>query len=506
MSRTVSITENGRSGSVRYSEGFRAIAGYWEFGGGDVIAIVGMGSLEEWQRSHAWAVAQRADVLRFVASEVIRQRAPTCAVEIDDLRGDIVLRVAAAGAAPAAVQPATASAAAGGTSTRGRSDAAFVRRYGELRSMIALGVLAIALVLGALAWFGKSMLTVAPASGVPLGDAVRTQGHIVALIQATDAHLPRWSGRGGDDTTSVSVLLIPLDGGSPQQVPLVGGLTSNAYSLARVIGSDGRTVWLDVAGLFGVRTGDYTLVTVDDLRAANPQLDPLWWEDQRGMDIVDGRLHVINGDRSAALDVDPETLKAVPATPRPSNDRFRRRDPGDFVAAGFITADGRWLGLHSPSELEALFGPGEWVRPVEPAGGANQTRRLCIGELEPSSDGTRGRIRRIAAVDDVTYLDATFLRPAPELSPAAPGGVLMLHTSADATRRTLVVSRVDLQGSVQWQADTGLDRFRLQQVLPGEKVTAFVGEVPAVPDKLPEPRVVLVDNATGELATHTLWR
>ena len=500
MKRSVTIIEHGRDGSVRYSDGLRSIEGYWEFGGNDVVTIVSMGTHDEWLRDHAWAVPQRDDILRLVADEVIRQRAPTCVAEIDDLRGYILLRVSADKdrAARASARPSAAPDAA-----------TYVRRYGDLKSMLAFGVLVIVLVLGAIAWLGRSALSVAPASGVPLGESVRTATHVVTLIQATDPHLPRVTGRGGDDTTSISVLLVPLDGGSPQHVQVVGGLTPNAYSLARVIGSDGRTVWLDVAGLFGVRVSDATLVSVDELRAANPGLDPGWWHDQRGMDIVDGRLHVINSDRSAALDVDPETLEAAPATPRPSNDRFHRQAPDDFMAAGFITPAGKWLGLHAPSELEALFGPRKWVRPVERAGGSNHLRHLCSGEVELSSDGANARVRNIAAVDDSTYLDAVFLRLTPEstpLSSASPDGALMVHTNTEGTGRTLVVSRVDMDGRVQWQADTGLDRFHLQQVMPGETTTAFVGVVPAVPDKLPEPRVVLVDNATGKLAAHSLWR
>ena len=68
---------------MEYRDGQNAIGGYWTYGGNDVVAIVSMGSAEDWQRSHVWAVEKRASILRFVADEVIRQRAPSCSAAID---------------------------------------------------------------------------------------------------------------------------------------------------------------------------------------------------------------------------------------------------------------------------------------------------------------------------------------------------------------------------------------------------------------------------------------
>jgi hypothetical protein len=92
MSASVSLSVNGRDGTVQYTDGLRTIQGYFEFGGNDVVAIIGMGTVQSWQRSQPWAVDQRAAILRFVAAEAIRQKARSCSAEIDDARGDIVLR------------------------------------------------------------------------------------------------------------------------------------------------------------------------------------------------------------------------------------------------------------------------------------------------------------------------------------------------------------------------------------------------------------------------------
>lgn len=504
MSPTVTITEDGRSGSVTYSEGLRSIRGYWEFGGGEVVNIVSMGTRDEWEGAHAWAVERRAAILRFVAEEVVRQRAPSCTAEVDEERGVVLVRMGA-GAGAGADEGAGAGARAG---ARGEA-VEFVRRYSNIKAMVGIGALVVALVLGAVVWFGKKTLTVAPASGVPLGECVRTETHIASLIQYTDPHLPEISGRGGNTTTSLSILLIPLDGSEPYVVPVAQEVDGYGYSLAHILGSDGRTLWFDCIGLHGVRLGDHALITTEHLRKANPSVDPMWWEDQRGMDIVEGRLLINNADRSAAMVVDPETWMATPAGPKVNNARFGRHAPDHYLAAGYITAAGTWCGLHAPEELERSYKVKAWVRPVESAEDAKRMRRFCTADLEASDDGKHFRIQRIAPVNDTEYLNAAFLRMDQASAPVLlndPESALMVHTDKPGLGGKLVVSRVDTQGKVLWSTETGLDRFSLAQILPGTDGFAFVGTRPPIPDKLSEPLVVLVDNATGRLTVHSLWR
>ena len=89
---------------------------------------------------------------------------------------------------------------------------------------------------------------------------------------------------------------------------------------------------------------------------------------------------------------------------------------------------------------------------------------------------------------------------------ADPPSVLMEYTSAPGLHGTLVIARVDLNGKVLWTADTGLDRFLLQRILPDADAFAFVGTRPPVEGKLSEPLVVVVDNVTGKMTSHSLWR
>jgi hypothetical protein len=227
------------------------------------------------------------------------------------------------------------------------------------------------------------------------------------------------------------------------------------------------------------------------------------------MDIVDGRLHIINADRSAALDVDPTTWKATSVAPKPSRDRFERHGPADHLAAGFITSVGNWFGLHAPEELEGEFQVKSWIKKVESAEEAKLQRRFCTAELEAASTGGLFRILRIAPIGDIEYLNAAFLRMDDKSEPLRlndPESALMVHTDRSGLGGKLIVSRVDVQGKVLWSTDTGLDRFALQQVLPGTDAFAFVGTRPPVEGKLSEPLVVLVDNGTGKVTSHSLWR
>lgn len=396
-----------------------------------------------------------------------------------------------------------------GSSSHNSSATAWYHRYRKLRLMLAIAVGIGALLVGGVIWMGKQVLMASPASGAPLNECARTDHHIASLIQSTDPHLPEISGRGANTTTSISILLIPLDGSRPRLIPVVNELDGVHYGLARIMGSDGRTLWFDCTGLFGVRLSDYELITTKDLREANPSVDASWWDDPRGMDITDGRLHIINADRSAAMDVDPSSLTATSVAPKVTNARFSKPQPTDFMAAGFLSAPGQWFGVHAAADLEGEFKPGKWVRSVENADDAKQPRRLCAGETEASSEGEHHRIRSMAPLSEPEYLNAAFLRMDAKSSPLRlndPDGVLMMHTSAPGLRGTLVIARVDFTGKVVWSADTGLDRFSLRQILPGTDAFAFVGTRPQVEGKVSEPLVVLVDSTTGKLTSHTLWR
>lgn len=89
---SVVITEEGRSGSVIYRQEDLTLTGWWEFAGGDAIAIIAMGRAAEWPAEHHRLIGQRGRILRFVADEVIRQKCAGCVADIDEEGGWITIR------------------------------------------------------------------------------------------------------------------------------------------------------------------------------------------------------------------------------------------------------------------------------------------------------------------------------------------------------------------------------------------------------------------------------
>ena len=93
---SVKVVESGRSGSIEYRESAGSISFYWEFGGGDTVAIVWVGDLASWSTRYPWAIDHRRAILERVAHEVVRQKAPSCRADIDEKSGYIYLREPAA--------------------------------------------------------------------------------------------------------------------------------------------------------------------------------------------------------------------------------------------------------------------------------------------------------------------------------------------------------------------------------------------------------------------------
>lgn len=515
MFRSVRVNQHGRDGEVIYTENRRSIDGYREFGGGDVVAIVSMGSIDDWRAHHAWALERRGEILRYVADELIRRHAPSCVADIDAASGVILLRqrTAAAPAAGESTAP-TRTTSSPQSSSPTSGDAAWVRRYGELKGRLGAIGLIVVLVFGALLWFKTRVLVVQPGKGTPLGSTVRTATHLVTLIDQLQPYTPSLHHDPSTERYTLSVLLVPLDGGAPQLVQLERDLQPGSYRLARVIGSDGRTLWIAANALYGVDLASGARVTAAQVQRASPDLDPRVVADTRRMDIVDGRLQLLNDDHSAAWALDPATRRATPVTPR--NVARPLSDPPLtlYQAAGLRTSSAAWLGLQSQADLDGEYRPGRWLRAVESATDTpRELRRLVRGQLgDLDSSGELRRIVAMAPVAATEYRNASFLRRDERSEPvrvADPDSVLMLHTSGDGTGTgsTLLVSRVELaSGALRWTRDTGLHRFALAQILPGETTTVFVGTRPPVPDQLSEPLLVILDHASGQATTHSLWR
>jgi hypothetical protein len=333
-----------------------------------------------------------------------------------------------------------------------------------MRARLAVLVALVSAVVGGIVWMANKMFTIRSGSGTSIGLSVRTDTHIATWIQTLEPYVPSLHRDAGKDRYSLAIFLVPLDGTEPHLVPVHRGLTPNQFALARILGSDGRSLWVDASGL---STIDQKTLTVQAV--AGPA---------------------------------PKNLKGEPPS------RFAP-NPQDLLAAGFLTGANTWLGLHSEAELARDYRSGKYVRRVVAAENRREDRRFQRGTLEPDSSGKYHRIESMVAIRDESFSNAGFLRLASDTEPLRlhdPDGALMVYTRGLGQFGTLTMARVDEDGHVLWQTDTGIDRFTVQQILPGAQSTAFVGTRPREPDRVPEPLLVIVDHATGHKVTHTLWR
>lgn len=346
------------------------------------------------------------------------------------------------------------------------TDTAWYFRLRDPKMKFALALGAIALLVAGVLWFKRTVLVIDPGKGSPLGLSLRSDRHIATLIQSLEAYTPSLHRDGSKDRFTVSIFIVPLDGGGPKLIPIVHERSFSSFQLAKVLGSDGRTLWFDVNGVGGVDLKTYELVPPG----------------QRPVD-------------AASL----QGAQASPITPRPDA----------FLAAGLITAPGSWLGLHSPEELAGEFAPKKFVRRIVRQDDAEQLRRFHRGVLEGPVEDKYHRITSMTPVGEEEYLNAAFLRMDDHSEPIRPDrsdGALMLYTSRPGMGATLMVARVSLEGDVLWHVDTGIDRSSMQQFLPGETTTAFVGTRPRKAGKVPEPLLVIVDHGKGTLRTLSLWQ
>jgi hypothetical protein len=448
---TVVVTEEGRSGQVLYRDPGGELSFYWEIGGGDAVAIVNVGTPAEWREQHPWAAARRAEILRFLAAELVRQKAPTCRPEIDDAAGTLYLRQV--GSPPP--RPVDRS-------------SEFMVRLRRLRSALATVVFVLAALAAGAIWLTEKFLTIDPGKGTAIGLTVRTDRFAATIIQNLEPYVPSLHRDHSLDRYSLSLFLVPLDGTATHLIPVREGMSGNSFGLARILGSDGRTLWYDINGVGAVDLQTFAPLGEDALRKTPP----------------------------------PASLLG-PMPLRYAN------EPATFLAAGYFSAPKAFVGLFSEAELEREYQPGKFVRRVVRAESMKASRRFYRATVEPDSTGKYHRIVGVTPLGEAKYWNAAFLRSGDAAEPFRlddPGGGLMIYTSDSGLKGTTKLARVEDSGAIVWDVDTGIDRFLLSQILPGERSTVFVGPRPSVPDELSEPLLVIVDHATGKTSTHSLWQ
>ena len=375
------------------------------------------------------------------------------------------------------------------------------------RLVIALAILSLSLVAGAATV--RKIFSVKSPHGSPAGSSARASGTIATLIRTLEPYTATLHRNPGNDRYRVALFVQPVEGRSPGRMIRIGkGFRAEELRLARIIGYDGSVVWCNVNGLVGVELRTDRILGGEDLRRANPSFDEVW-DDTRRISF-DGRLRVTTPDRKRTLAVEPGTLETVPVlVDRAFDPRPLDPTPVDFLASGARPSPTEWLGLHSAREVELEFEPRSWLRPLNRAKDAKELRRFYRGLLGPELDRSVRQILSMTPLSDDGYLSGAFMRADLEADPirlSGPDGFLILYTSEPGSKGRLVVGRVDTAGTPIWNVDTGIDRFQLRQILPDARFIAFIGTRPPIPDKVPEPVLVILDTQSGAASTTSLWQ
>ena len=269
----------------------------------------------------------------------------------------------------------------------------------------------------------------------------------------------------------------PSINAQPLQVVIMGiaavlviakGWRSRDLHQVRLLGGGDKTVWFNAGGSGGVDIRTLKLLGAAELR-----------------------------------------LSSAPQAPRGSSKFPFGPEVQDFLSVGVHTSPTEWLALLSPKEAAAEYRPKTRLSPLNRAENAKEMRRFHRADLGPVADRGMREIQSLAAVSSDEYFNAAFVRSAAAEAPIrmqGPDSFLMAYSASPGVGATLVAARVDATGKPLWRADTGIDRFKLSQIMPGTPSVAFIGTRPPVPGKVAEPILVVVNSETGVILTTSLWK
>ena len=85
MEQKLEYINEGRGGYVIYKDEHGEIKLFFEYGGGNCIAIIYVPSTNEWTNKTKRPLTQRQTVLAFVAEKSIKDQAPNCYYVLSDI-------------------------------------------------------------------------------------------------------------------------------------------------------------------------------------------------------------------------------------------------------------------------------------------------------------------------------------------------------------------------------------------------------------------------------------
>lgn len=369
-----------------------------------------------------------------------------------------------------------------------------------------MGLIVVILVLlaaGLAAWHFVSIKS----TGTPLGPAFRTPTHILQLISTRERYLPTLHRAPGKDRFRIDLLAISITDPTRQETfTLLRQQQANALTpVTKIIGADGDVVWIQALDIFAVNLKTKRMAREADLRKANPEL-ALFLPSARA-EFTD-RFVAVSPDWSQAYSFSAETLKATACLlpPRKSGMEALAKDriEGSLCSGGLVSTN-EWIAVATAKDAKSDFKPGFSLPRDFTAGEKDHVRQLYRGTANTSEP--RPRIESSERLSEAEYRAATFLRAKPGgaiLQATNPDSLFLLHRTGKELFAPFTLTRLAPDGKAIWDTATGIGR--LQQVLPGTDSIALIGERPPVPNKVPEPILVLINTASGTDNTVSLWR
>lgn len=376
---------------------------------------------------------------------------------------------------------------------------ATIRLIALRRSMIPAIVVLVLAVIG----LGVAKLITVRTIGTPFGASTRSADSIATLIRTQEPYIPSLHRNPDRDRFRIDLRLTPLAGGEvPKTINLARDLERSAFHPGtKILGVDGPLLWLLVPELKAVDLRSDRVITIADLRAANPDVGELWQTAR--FHFID-HLHVMSPDRQRSFTLDPDTLRTqredgAPRitwqTPEPSAEAW--------LCLGGKISGSEWIVALTPAERDQSFRPGSLLASDQSPRKTRDPRSLYRVRVEPLA--SRLRIVSVTALSDANFTNGALVRSARDAGPlmlANASGVLLAYQTGSVLKATWRIVRVDMDGREVWTHETGLRE--VNQLLPDPENLVLIGKLPAPEGKVPEEVIVIIDTATGTATTRTL--
>lgn len=325
------------------------------------------------------------------------------------------------------------------------------------RSFVALGIggLAAAFALA----FGLWKQMGVKSYGHPAGNVVRAGQHLCVIIETCDPYMP--SLKGVDQSRlsySYALWVIP-----------------------ETADGDVRTITLDRAVRSSART--------HNIGAQQFAGGILWYtiESLQGIDLASGK---------PTTTPPPASLVNTPISQLMGSNQ-NQLEP--YRAKRVALPSGGWLYLASDDELKSDLKPGKRLYENPDAVGTYKPRSLHTVTAAP---GPIPCVATTSRLGDRTFRNGAFMRSTKGGNVVRftnPESFLIVHEDGDPVHPTIRLSRLNIDGTLAWTADTGLGR--LTQILPHDHLPAFVGEPP---QQLTEPTLAVINTSSGTARTKSL--